>query len=69
MLMRNRASKRMEKDGGLASTSLTTEIRMKVGLDMRVMFGSYQWSNEHFWTQAEVERECEDLAEQLAALR
>ena len=44
-------------------------IRMKVGLDMRVMFGSYQWSNEHFWTQAEVERECEDLAEQLAALR
>ena len=23
---------------------------------------------EHFWTQAEVERECEDLAEQLAAV-
>jgi hypothetical protein len=39
------------------------QIRMKVGLDMRVM------PNEHFWTQAEVERECEDLAEQLAALR
>jgi hypothetical protein len=44
-------------------------IRKKVGLEMRVMFGKYQRPREHFWTQAEVERECEDLAEQLAALR
>ena len=44
-------------------------IRREVGLEMHVMFGSYQRPNEHFWTQAEVERECEDLAEQLAAVR
>ena len=42
-------------------------IRKKVGLEMRVMFGRYQRPKEHFWTQAEVERECEVLAEQLAA--
>jgi|SRR5579872_6139536 len=43
-------------------------IHREVGLKMQGMFGSYQRPNEHYWTQAEVERECEDLAEQLAAL-
>jgi hypothetical protein len=45
------------------------DVRANVGLDMRVMFGSYTRPTEHYWTQAEVEHECEDLAEQLAALR
>jgi hypothetical protein len=29
---------------------------------------SLRRANEHYWTQAEVERECEDLAEQLAEI-
>jgi len=45
------------------------KIREIVGLEMRVKFSSYERPGEHFWTQAEVERECEDLAEQLAAVR
>ena len=41
-------------------------IHREVSLEV---YGRLSPSRDHFWTQAEVERECEDLAEQLAALR
>ena len=46
------------------------KIREIVGRQMQDLYiGSYTRPRKHFWTQIEVERQCEDLAEQLAALR
>jgi len=36
--------------------------------DMQRTYPGYKGEPEHFWTQAEVEKECEQLAEQLAAV-
>ena len=43
------------------------EIHDRVEGDMKARYPDYKGRHGHFWTQAEAERECEALAEQLAA--
>lgn len=43
-------------------------INREVERDMGSKFPDYIGRQEHYWTQAEAERECEALADQLAAV-
>lgn len=47
---------------------LATVNRIHCEVSIEV-YGRILVNREHFWTQAEVEHECEDLAEQLAAMK